>query len=420
MAYNFMTGRMDEDGRMLPSLDAADSPLDLMDPGQAAPAATAGDANGNGVPDVLERTTTIKEKFAPRGGAPGTGADRTQSRQDAGGGTMAATLPGGARMIATGGSEGRIASFSPEEQQQAGALKGGFGPYARRFMAEGSPLNSGSVVQFSTPQEQAARGQQEGLARAYLLSRPDPGNSVMSGEAARMREGMGIDGPEAFRWGAPGLTRQERMRRSIMATSPTGLQQFEQGNAQFNAGLRNALDVARATGRFRMMGERSQADATTRAAQIKADAEARAGAEERLFKGQQPIVAGNRVIDPRTGAEMAPEQRPAAGLQETPVKGWFVFTDASGKQQMIDMRERQAAGSFDAMRYMQMADKDPTAAQDYLFGRGAYAPQQAAPEGAGAAQAQGPSGGGKFQEGQTATGPNGERMVFRDGRWQKM
>lgn len=419
MAYNFMTGRMDEDGRMLPSLDAADSPLDLMDPGQAAPAATAGDANGNGVPDVLERTTTIKEKFAPRGGAPagGTTTNRTDGTNQ---GTMAATMPDGSRLIATGGQGGRIASFSAEEQQRAGQLRGGFGPYARRFMAEGDALNSRGVVQYATPQELARRSQDEGLARAFTLSRPDPGNSVMSGEAARMREGMGIDGPEAFRWGAPGLTRQERMRRSIMATSPTGLQQFEQGNAQFNAGLRNALDVARATGRFRMMGERSQADATTRAAQIKADAEARAGAEERLFKGQQPIVAGNRVIDPRTGAEMAPEQRPAAGLQETPVKGWFVFTDASGKQQMIDMRERQAAGSFDAMRYMQMADKDPTAAKDYLFGRGAYAPQQAAPAGAGAAQAQGPSGGGKFQEGQTATGPNGERMVFRDGRWQKM
>jgi len=29
-------------------------------------------------------------------------------------------------------------------------------------------------------------------------------------------------------------------------------------------------------------------------------------------------------------------------------------------------------------------------------------------------------GGGRFREGQTATGPNGEKIVFRNGRWQPL
>ena len=375
---------------MLPSLDNARpgmEAVDMMDPGRGPAFARQDDANGNGIPDVLERTTTtvVREKFGAR---PAPSAPQ--------GPEMQATLPDGRVLMGDGG---RVASFSPQEQQQAGRLPGGFNAYGRRFtLMEGDPLDRGAAVQPATPRDLAG----EGLARAASLA----GATVQTDLARNPIAQAG--GAEAYKLGLGIGPRQYVNRFRMMKTEAD---QKAEGARRFDLGLQSGERVARIEGnaqvqanRFKMMGDVS-------AAQIEAQQKAADAAAQREADARKPLVAGNRAIDPVTGTEIAPQEKQKPGLVETQLKGVYIFTDQNGDTKPMDLRENIQNGKFDVTRYMVLQSKDPAAAEDYIYGRGQFAAG-----GSPASDAAAPAPSAAAANRGTGAAPDGTRVRMQDGK----
>lgn len=410
--YNFMTGLDDEQGM-------ANTEPTLNSQGQN-PGGIPGDANGNGIPDVMERTTTTvtKEKFAPRqaGGRPEPmqrvpGSDV----RIMGDGPVAGTMPDGSRIIGAGG---RIASFSAEEQQKAGQLAGGFGPYARRFMAEGAPMGR-SFVQVQAPQNP----QDVGQAEAFRLR--GAGDSLMSDQhVADLRSDMGRIGSAQDRLAAAGRGSRAGVNRYNMMQDLTA-QRAEEGrrlteglgSAERQKGI-EAEGLARQAdlgGRWKFRGEAATAAGNMGAAQVTAQQKAAEAEAQRKFEATRPVsLGGGAALKPDGTRSDAPnDAQTRRALVQKKIDD-DLAEGARTNKPILTMKDEEGhiwsrkrgdfteTGAENWQPYRQPAGYDP-------FGPAAVAEQGAAP----AAQPVKPV----PKEGQTARAPGGKSAIFKGGKW---
>lgn len=294
------------------------------------------DRNGNGVPDVLERTVTIREKFGRRGVM----SDPKQAfRMDD------PNLTNDQRAMGIAAVEDSRRAQERREQDQG-----------------------------ATDANVASAGRQTGI---FLGSRPTRFH------LADLNSDMGALGSAEQRMAAAGrgsgagVNRFKLMQSDAEARAESG--------RRFDSSLASAERQEDIKGRYNLMGEQARAAGQVGAALL--------GRREVAAQERDPLrTVGNRLIDTRTGTEIAPELKPSAQpeMRETEVKGVYWVTGSDGKTEVKDLRERISNGSYDQMRYYELQRQDPALAMEYLMGKGRFAPAGSggqAPAGASAAAA---------------------------------
>jgi hypothetical protein len=190
---------------------------------------------------------------------------------------------------------------------------------------------------------------------------------------------------------------------------------------RYDAGLQNEQEIARIGGRAQRGVARFNMQGTIGAAQQTAAG----GVAQAMLnpgpRGPDPIrVAGNRVVDTRTGAEIAPEQRRAASVADGPQPGTYLITQPDGTARVEDLRQKPVGMSME--EYMAISKLDPESQKQYLMQR--MQRQQGAPGAPtedGTRKTEGPAGGAggglpTMTPEQARAAAPGTRYVGTDGR----
>ncbi len=401
-----------------PASDATASPTPAADPANAAPAAAAAPADDTGTPDPSLPIPPIP----PEGGAPPV-PTRLQASADPG-----APLPGGQ---ATPASSGSGLAAMPAGRGNGLVAQG---------MARGTPSSavaSGSGNSWAMPVLAAGLG---------MLSNAGP-------SAAKMIGG-GLAGVQNLMEGRQ-MQAQQQLRLAQM--QQTGA--YQQGMLANRAGS-NVIAQQRAdTGTDRQQSQAQVNDA--RAQQLQASAQAALAKAQRAATpttttAQLKQNAINDLVSQGVSPSDAYQQVSGLAIQQQRVDQQGNLgqqrIDQQGNlgQQRIDNQNTQF-GQQQGLKVQQQADLQAQRQQQAQFhandaeDRGArsimYAAAQTgktvtyatalqsvragntgagpapAPGAAAATPAAAPAG---IQEGRTATGPDGTRMIFTTGRWQKM
>lgn len=280
------------------------------------------DADNNGVPDVLERKMMITERFAPRRGVRG---DPKQAfRMDD---------PNLSNDQLAMGIAAVDNSRRMQDQREADAA--------------------------ATDANIRTAGRQTGI---FLGSRPSRFH------LADLASDSGRIGAANDMLAAAGRGDRANVRRFNLMQEAGATRAADQARLETTLGSQERQ--ARITGRYNLMGEQARA-----AGQVAS--EAVRGILTPRPPGPDPIrnTSDGRLIDTRTGREIAPEQKPTAtpGLRESPVQGVYFYTNEKGETDVKDLRERISSGDYNPMRYYEMQRTDPKRADDYLWGRGEFA-----------------------------------------------